>query len=200
MEATNTERLGKMNSKQRVLMAVSHREPDRVPLHVWMDNEDTLKACVERYGSVDRFYDRVNSDICRCRAGGLQLGKDKYTLQELDALSFPDVDRQLVSRIEEEVSKHGSEKVIFGIVPGVLESACTLMGFESTLMTLGLDEEGVGGLFDRLSDWLVKLAGMAIDAGADVLFITDDWGENSRLLMSPDTWWEIIYPVLLPKS
>ena len=90
--------------------------------------------------------------------------------------------------------------MIFGIVPGVLESACTLMGFESTLMTLGLDEEGVGGLFDRLSDWLVKLAGMAIDAGADVLFITDDWGENSRLLMSPDTWWEIIYPVLLPKS
>ena len=52
-----------MNSKERVFKAIRHIEPDRVPMNIWMFRDDVQQKVIEKYGSLDAFYDRYNIDI-----------------------------------------------------------------------------------------------------------------------------------------
>ena len=52
----------------------------------------------------------------------------------------------------------------------------------------------IAELYRRHTDWIIRYADHCIDAGADMVHISDDWGSQKDLLFSPELWYELIYP------
>jgi len=193
-----------MTSKERVLATIHHQEPDRVPLDVWMYREDVQKKVIEKWGSLDEFYEALNTDMFLAYTPSANSFSRKFgSIDEILDLKFrnPDEERLytgvnqglLECGVKEAVKKYGNEKAIFGEVIGVLENAQSFLGIENLLMEMALHKKKVKELFQRLSAWSAKVAENVIDLGVDVLQISDDWGENKKLLFSPKDWWELIY-------
>jgi len=193
-----------MTSKERVLTTISHQEPDRVPLDVWIFQEEKV---IEKWGSLDRFYEALNTDMFLAYTPSANsLSRAFGSIDEvLDSKFCSPDDEKLYTGfkhehglqecgIKESVRKYGDEKAIFGEVIGVFENAQSFLGIENLLMEMALHKEKVKELFKRLSAWLAKVAENVTDLGVDVLQISDDWGENKKLLFSPKDWWELIYP------
>lgn len=56
--------------------------------------------------------------------------------------------------------------------------------------------EEVHAFLKRLADWVEVIIRMAIQAGADMVFLQDDYGSSGRPLISPKMWGTITYPHL----
>ena len=48
--------------------------------------------------------------------------------------------------------------------------------------------------FDRYADWLCGLADSCLEAGVDIITLSDDWGSNKNMLFSPRMWRRMIKP------
>jgi uroporphyrinogen decarboxylase len=48
----------------------------------------------------------------------------------------------------------------------------------------------------RFADWMIDIARRSVNAGADIIFIYDDYGYTGRPLISMDMWKEFTYPHL----
>lgn len=199
-----------MTSRERVLKAIRHETPDRVPLDVWIGRPDVEKACVAKYGSLDAFYDAMRTDIYTAythavrdllvRRPGEKL---RYPIDELSRLEFPDPSDSRVyaphdhSRVpvQEAVEKyHGKGKAVFCHVWGVGESLQGLMGIENMMMCMATDREEMKRLFLRSGEWTAEVVKRVIAMGVDVVRFSDDWGSTRALMFSPKDWWELIYP------
>ena len=53
----------RMSGKERTLTSLRHREPDRIPLNIWMFRKDVRAAVVEKYGSLDAFHELLGIDV-----------------------------------------------------------------------------------------------------------------------------------------
>lgn len=55
-----------MLPRERVLEALNHREPDRVPLYLWVFKQPGVTQAIEaKYGSMEAFYDALSLDLCQ---------------------------------------------------------------------------------------------------------------------------------------
>lgn len=189
-----------MNSKQRVLKAIAHEEPDRVPLNIWMYRPDVQERVIEKYGTLDNFFERLGIDMFMA----ITPAPNKYNpefKEELmtmklegvnpDLFADPD-DESIYAEIKKLVQKYGKDKAILAHVWGVLEGAYSFLGVEQTLTHLGLRSEKLLTLFQQIRDWSIKIAENAVRMGIDVLHITSDVGANDRCLISPTCWRELI--------
>jgi uroporphyrinogen decarboxylase len=57
-----------------------------------------------------------------------------------------------------------------------------------------VEREKTEAIFHRLAAWGAAAAENAIRAGADILEVSDDWGQQHTLMFNPELWWEMIYP------
>ncbi len=70
-----------------------------------------------------------------------------------------------------------------------------LRGSENLLMDLVLEPDNVVALADRLlEEAILPTIRVGLEAGADVIGFTDDWGSQRQLLINPRTWREIFKP------
>jgi hypothetical protein len=75
-----------MTGKERVLKAIRHEEPDRVPLNVWFYYGPFNDILVEKYGSLDAFYDEFEIDMFTVFAPGPYVKDAERRLWSLDEL------------------------------------------------------------------------------------------------------------------
>lgn len=70
--------------------------------------------------------------------------------------------------------------------------------WEMSQMMLALYDypEDVKAFQRRFADWSIEVARRSLEAGADMVFIYDDYGYNNRTLISMDMWREFTYPHL----
>jgi uroporphyrinogen-III decarboxylase len=54
----------------------------------------------------------------------------------------------------------------------------------------------IGAFLARLADWIVEIIKQAAAAGADVIYLQDDYGCNGRPLISMEMWLALTYPHL----
>lgn len=78
----------------------------------------------------------------------------------------------------------------------LFERGYILRGFENLLMDLMDEDERAMALLDRITDFQVELAKRYVSIGVNCGRTVDDYGTQTSLIMSPDTWRAYIKPRL----
>ncbi len=191
-----------MTGLERIMAAIEHREGDRAPLNLWNYNGgpgDMGPQAIERYGSVEGWYERFGLDM---HTAFLPLPPLKGRFHEgplrddeLDVIEFEDLPDSAGDPIKAEIAHHHSKgRAIFIQINGVHEAAAGLFGIENALMTQAMEREKFGRLLGQIADAAIQQAQLAAKLGGDVIHVSDDWGATRGLMFSPNDWWELVYP------
>jgi len=79
---------------------------------------------------------------------------------------------------------------------GIWERFWFVLGLERALEALIVEPEMVGCCLARIADWQIQAAGMFIQIGVKAARISDDYGGQNALFMSPRAWRRLIHPQL----
>ncbi len=195
-----------MNGKERVLATLNRRPTDRTPLDCWLYQKQFVEKLAAEYGSRDKFLDEYNIDIF---VGFVpypnQLGR-KVDVTELSNIDMGDArDPKWLAHtdwnpdfagvnVQEAVAQHGDRRAVIAHIWGIVEGTSTFLGIENCWANLGLEPDLMMAWFDRYADWLCGLVDSCLEAGVDIITLSDDWGSNQNMLFSPRMWRRMIKP------
>jgi len=195
-----------MNSKQRVLAALSHQPTDRTPIDCWLYQKQFVQKLEAEWGTRERFWGEFGVDIV---VGFVpwpnQLGY-KPEVSELARIELKNprdnfwltydawTEDFAGMNVREAVNKYGDKRVVIAHIWGIVEGTSSFLGIENCWMYLGMAPDLMKAWFDRYADWLCGEVDACIDAGVDVITLSDDWGSNKRMLFAPAMWREMVKP------
>jgi uroporphyrinogen decarboxylase len=195
-----------VNSKERVLATINRQPVDRTPLDCWLYQKQFVEKLEAEYGSRDQFLDEFNIDIF---VGFVpypnQLGRrvDVKELAGLDLgnprdpkwLTFTDWNPDFAGgNVQTAVHRHGNRRAIIAHLWGIVEGTSSFVGIENCWAGLSMHGDLLAAWFDRYADWLCGLLDNVIEAGVDIITLSDDWGSNKNMLFSPRMWRKMIKP------
>ena len=235
----------KLNSKERMQIAMEHKEPDRVPYHVMFvpEVERLLLKKYERelkdidakfqskfcgissldiffghdmlllpYGISTGYYRNVDSDTY-CDEWGIKWKKIPYKTingeghyteiidfplsddNEIDSYKPPCPDHEDMNYAEEIIKNYGNDYYICGVIDcSIFEAFKYLRGLTQSLIDLIQNKDIAHKIMDMSVEYHLELGFNLIDRGVDMLWLADDLGGEFSLLMSPDTFREMIKP------
>lgn len=97
--------------------------------------------------------------------------------------------------VRDTLAMHGADKYCFGIVHlALFERFHALRGMENTFLDFYTNEAESRRLLDALEVYLIAMIRRWGALGADAVFMTDDWGSQNGLLISPDLWRSLFKP------
>ena len=174
-----------MTPRQRVLCAVQHREPDRVPFNLRL-----TEAMVERFrretGSPDGDYPAYfGHDL---RSVSLRLPSRPPDVPRPEW--FPTPEKEAVADCAAKVRRLRERglAVFSSYVCGVFEEAKFWLD-DATVLTLPYEDPGrLAGILDRITELKVLHYGAYARAGVDIVFMGDDLGAQNALIMSPEQY------------
>mgnify|MGYP001041853670 FL=1 len=76
----------------------------------------------------------------------------------------------------------------------MVEGTSSFLGIENCWMNLGGNPQLMANFFDRYADWMCVQVDQMIEAGVDMMTLSDDWGSNGTMLFSPKSWRALIKP------
>jgi uroporphyrinogen decarboxylase len=195
-----------MNGKERVLATLNHQPTDRTPLDCWLYQRQFLDLLAADYGSREKFMDEFSIDLF---TGFVpwpnQLGR-KIEVEELADIKLLDArdpswlthtawnEDFAGANVQEAVSQHGDRRAIVVHLWGIVEGTSSFLGIENCWANLGAEPALMMAWFDRYADWLCDLVDSCVEAGVDVITLSDDWGSNQNMLFSPRMWRKMIRP------
>ncbi len=195
-----------MKGKERVLTAMKRQLIDRTPIDCWLYQRQFLDKLADEYGSREQFLDEFNIDIF---VGFVpypnQLGH-KVTVTELSEVEIGDPhDSKWLTyndwnvdfagqNVREAIKLHGDKRAIIAHLWGIVEGTSTFLGIEECWLNLGAEPDLMAAWFDRYADWLCGLVDSCVQAGVDIITLSDDWGSNRNMLFSPHMWRRLIRP------
>lgn len=111
-------------------------------------------------------------------------------VSEVNSYSIPDPTLpERWTSAKREISKYGDTHAVMGCMGQTMFEMCwNLMGFEKLLMDLCIGEDYILTLLDRLIEYSIEYADMLIKLDCDIIFIGDDVGSQSGMLISPELW------------
>lgn len=118
-------------------------------------------------------------------------------IEDSASLVFPDPCRpERFETFERLAATLGRGKFIIGdLGVGLWERVHFLRGFPEVMEDLALNPDAVARLLDRLIDeWFDGLCRELAARGCDAVMMTDDWGMQDRLMVSPAMWRKIFKP------
>ncbi|MDX1417769.1 MAG: uroporphyrinogen decarboxylase family protein [Candidatus Promineifilaceae bacterium] len=195
-----------MNSKERVLATLNRQQTDRTPLDCWLYQRQFLDKLEAEYGPREKFFDEYNIDIT---IGFVpypnQLGHkiDVSDLADVDLgdahdpkwLTFQDWNPDFAGmNVQQAVAQYGDKRAVIAHIWGIVEGTSTLLGISECWTALAESRDLMAAWFDRYADWLGDLIDSCVDAGVDVITLSDDWGSNQNMLFSPRMWRRLIKP------
>ena len=206
-----------MKSRDRVMNTLTGQCVDRVCLNVFAGWNPGMRKKVEnKYGSIDQFCDELHIDIVtgvlpRFPFGSAQSPSeiqdlDKYLkIDPIDSdapdfLEKPCDEENLFLTASEALEYKSQNKAVFIHAWGIFELAQFLFekdgkpGFEEALIAMISEKEKMQKMFYKLAEWSAACVKSAIRAGADVIQISDDWGQQNTMFFNPKLWWEMIFP------
>jgi len=211
-----------MIGRERVLAALEHREPDRVPRYIWVDGGEATRRVVERFGSYDAFLDHLDVDMFQAfpdspaivdvgawreahPAPAKQPGLSQGALSLDEALEAPTTDPNnaaVYAPIEAAIADHQQAKgrAVFVQTHGCFETANGLIGMDTQLMEMALRPDRMRALYRKQLGWTKGYIENCLSLGADVIHVSDDLGQNGRMLFSPQTFREVVAPVMAEEA
>jgi len=195
-----------MNGKDRVLATLSRQPADRTPIDCWLYQKQFVEKLEAEYGTREAFLDEFGIDIF---VGFVPWPNQTGRLLEVSDLAdfYPgdprdprwirhsrwDEDFAGVNVVEA-VERHGGRRAVIAHVWGIVEGTSRIIGIENCWFNLGKRPELMANWFDRYADWLCGLVDSCVDAGVDIITLSDDWGSNRAMLFSPRMWRRLIKP------
>jgi uroporphyrinogen decarboxylase len=96
---------------------------------------------------------------------------------------------------KEIIKKYGNDYWIVGSIPcSIYEASWYLRGMQKFMEDMILDKEYVNELMDKVMEFPLVAGKKLIGLGVDMLWLGDDVGMQSGMMMSPDTWREYLKP------
>jgi uroporphyrinogen decarboxylase len=211
-----------MTGRERVLAALGHREADRVPRYIWVDGGEATERTVERFGSYDAFLDHLDVDMFQAfpdspaimdvgawraehpapeKLPGLSQGA--LSLEEALAAPVTDPNREAIyASIRDAVAHHQQERgrAVFVQTHGCFETANGLIGMDAQLMEMALRPEEMRALYRKQLEWTKVYIENCLALGVDVIHVSDDLGQNGRMLFSPRTFREVVAPAMAAEA
>lgn len=210
-----------MAIRQRVLKALAHEQPDKVPYNVEFTSDARAKM-VEFYGDPD-FEAKLGNHFT------ILPGRPKHTWKEIkpgfwlddfgtiwDRTKNTDVGvmtNQLITpenvaefklpdpddpvRYEgftEKIEAGKDTFIIANFSMSLFERAFILAGMENILMGMLADKTFINVLFDRLLEWNLRVIEKFCSFEIDAISFGDDFGQQDGLLIGPQLWGEFIKP------
>jgi hypothetical protein len=134
--------------------------------------------------------------------GGVGAHQIGFPLQDWSALDdylarrFPDPRAAgRMGAAEAVLRKFKGSKYCIGMIPLTLKARLiSLRGTENVLMDLYTNEDELRRLSDAVSQYVLEMIRQWGQLGVDSVFITDDWGTQSAMLISPAMWRSFFKP------
>jgi uroporphyrinogen decarboxylase len=101
-----------------------------------------------------------------------------------------------IKEIKGAVRKARGEIAVFGGISGPFTAAWLLLGLENMFVLLYDDLPLVRDVLEKCTDFFVEAGKKVVEAGADVLLVSDDLGFKSALFMSPEQFRDFVVPLL----
>ena len=212
-----------MESKERVLTVLDHRESDRVPIQAWFVPQ-LKRALEQKYGAPDDdLYVLLGNDILSVTFG-MSTGfykedspsyVDDYGItykntgvytelagHPLDtdekAWRFvpPPVNRDaIVSKTKRLIERYGRTHAIAGKINQTLfESSWMLRGLERFLMDLIEDPELADHLMTKMMEHHLEIGKVLVASGVDIVYTGDDVGTQRGMSISPELFRKMLKP------
>ncbi len=212
-----------MNSKERVLAAFEHREPDRVPL--WYGASDALTARLMnecRAADEEELMHSLHIDFRRVHeryAGpalvnktywGVERGGGYYgqplshplagveTVEAVNAYGgWPSPDWFDFSHLRDQCAQWRDYAIIGGPWAVVFTDATELVGMAEFFMKMHTHPEVMHAVMQKVSDFYYVLAVRFFETAGDLLdifFFGDDMGTQQAMIISLDHWRQFCKP------
>lgn len=211
-----------MTNRERVLAALAHRRPDKVPYDIRFTQPAHAKM-VEYYGDPefesklgncftwlrphlpDARFVEVAPNIWADEFGvrwDRHVDKDigvvcnrLVTPENVESFEFPDPnDRRRYDSFDEAVAANGGTAVLVSLGFSLFERAWTLAGMENVLMAMVADKRFANTLLDRILEFNLAIVENACTRKVDIFRFGDDWGHQRGVLMGPELWRQFIKP------
>lgn len=196
-----------MTSRERVAAVIRGERPDRIPVYGWV-SANLSDPISKAFGSVAAFEDHYEFDYAHLFGGpgtydGPVLDALRASLNgpiaPKDLLDVPQHDPndiEAYSNIREQIKHHKEDRGRFVYVqtPGIFEALNGPFGIEDHLLYLALYPDVLLEVYHRQAKWNRAFAHNCLDLGVDMVHVSDDWGAQTGLLFSPETWRSHMYP------
>jgi len=207
----------------RVLQAVQHRQPDRVPYYIsftaaaarklaafygtadldeFLDN-DMVRYSIRRpalYTEVRPGFFREDFGVVWNRTVDQDIGiPESYPLKErsLQGYTFPDPrDPRRFAELPAFIAAHPTRFRFVNIGFSLFERAWSLRGMAELLVDMMEAPEWVDELFDAILAYNLELLDELLRYDIHGVLFGDDWGQQQGLLFSPALWRRFIKPRL----
>ena len=208
-----------MSERKRVLTALKHEQPDKVPYH--LDLTDLVYHRLQGYFHDDDFFSKTGSHLAQERNESFTEVSETAFYDMFGALwnreqegdfgivanrvfkdagfgnyVFPEPDEKLVREKCERLAAQTDKFTMYIIGFSLFERAWTLRGFNEILMDFLLEKDFANELLDRIVEYNIKVVDIVAEYGVDCIFFGDDWGQQRGLIMGPPIWKEFIRPRL----
>ncbi len=208
-----------MNSRERVINTLNHKESDIIPYHLdltdevhqrlidYFNDEDFFNKtgshlAQERNESFEELNDQQFKDIFGVTWNRQQEGDfgvvDTYLLKEpsLNHYTFPHPDEKLIREKCQCLEKQTDKFRMYTIGFSLFERAWTLRGMENVLMDFIVEEDFIDQLLDKIVQYNCKVIDIVKEYDIDCVFLGDDWGMQKGLIMGYKYWKKYIKPRL----
>lgn len=212
-----------MTNRERVRSTLGHTQPDRIPYCISFtkvakekmarfyndaDFESKLGNCFVLLSSEPRgSWRQVRPNIWEDQFGvqwDRSIDQDigvvcnrLVTEKNYKGFPFPDPDDS--SRFSEYLSIIQANPDGFFVVDlgwTLYERAWTLAGMENVLAAMADNGSYVHGLFERITEWNLRMIENICRYPIDAIWFGDDWGHQHGLLMGPQLWREFLKPYM----
>jgi len=211
-----------MNNRERVLAALNHQQPDRVPYDIRFTQVARAKMA-QYYGDHDfesklgncfTWFRPYPNDV-RFRLVGPDIWEDEFgvrwnrtidkdigvpcnqliTPQNVDEFEWPSPDDPArYDFIEKAIPKTKENAVLVSLGFALFERAWTLVGMENLLIYMLTDKDFVNHLFDKILEYNLGIIKHACLLDIDIFRFGDDWGCQRGSIMGIYLWREFIKP------
>lgn len=208
--------------RERVLAALRHQATDIVPFNTEPALEMTEKLCAylgigadDVFNWTDNHIEKFNTKEpdTQCAPGFFRdeygvvwnrtvdkdIGMPEPVLAEPDLSGWqpPAVDLGMLNSRLEAFVHNGRDSFKFAKIDFALfERAWSLRGFENLLTDFLLEPDFVHELLERITERNLRIIEAAVRHDIDGFYFGDDYGQQTGMLFSPNTWREFIKPQL----
>lgn len=129
--------------------------------------------------------------------GGIYLDVIKQPVQSVDGLSsyrFPALDNP--EAIRSFRARHRDACILIEVGGPQQITSQNILNLEDYMLALYDRPDLIDAFHRRVADWSLGIAARAIEAGADMVFIGDDYGMNGAPLISMELWKRYTFPHL----
>lgn len=207
---------------ERVLNAINHRQPDRVPRGELLISPAFIDKLCPEEGSLferkktalekmtmdfvtvsptppsvttsadGRSFDYLGRQVVLTHDHWITVEPPIKSLAEAYGYSFPRSEVFTFNEMEEWVTK--TDFFVFALLDGIFQGVASLMDFNEFLIATVKKQEELRVLIDAYEDYLYGLACRCLDLGVHGLIIGDDMAASKGPLISPKALEKIFFP------